>query len=156
MNPLQKINHAAGVLLVLGALLLFLVIGQLVLWGLDRRAPFEMIGYTANPTLPGDTVIVRAKVGRDLGRRCSVSYSRMFFDSAGSRFDLTTGAQMMNADALDDLNRRTPDALVISVIVPPKAAPGRGAMVTVLDYVCNPVHQLYPVPVLLTMDVEVL
>lgn len=156
MNPLQKVNHVSGILLTLGALLLFFVGGQVLLWGLDRRVPFEMVGYTVNPALAGDTVIVRAQVRRDLARRCSVTYSRVFFDSAGSRFDLTTGAQMMNADALDDLNRRTPDSLVISVTVPPKAAPGKGALVTALDYVCNPVHQMYPVPMLLTMDVEVL
>ena len=155
-NPLQKLNYLATILVLVGIALMALVVTQLVIWGLDRRVPFAMTGYHANPALPGDVVIVRAVVERDLSRKCSVSYSRMFFDSAGSRYDITSGAQMMNADALDDLNRRNPNALVLSVTLPPQATPGKGALVTVLDYACNPMHQLFPVPVLLTMDVDVL
>ena len=155
-NPLQKLNHVATILVLAGITLMILVIAQLVVWGLDRRVPFVMTSYSANPTMPGDVVIVRAVVERDLNRRCSVMYSRMFFDSAGSRYDITSGAQMMNADALADLNRRNPNGLVLSVTLPEQATQGKGALVTVLDYACNPVHQLFPVPMLLTMDVDVL
>ena len=156
LNPLQKLNHVATILVIMGLAILFLIIGQLTAWGLDRRVPFILTGYTATAALPGDVVIVRARVTRDLNRRCSVTYSRMFFDSAGSRYDITSGAQIMNADALDDLNRRNPNGLILSVVLPPQATQGKGALVTVLDYACNPVHQLFPVPVLLTMDVDVL
>lgn len=156
MNPLQHLNRATTAALLLGALCLLLAMGQLMAWGLDRRVPFHLVSYAAEPTLPGDTLIVRATVERDLARHCSVIYSRMFHDSSGARFDITAGAQAMNADALDDLNRRTPDALVLSITVPPMASPGIGALVTSLDYVCNPMHQLYPVSVLMMIDVEVL
>lgn len=156
MNPMQHLNRAATVVVVVGTLLILLAIGQIIRWSVDRRVPVELISYVANPALPGDTVIVRAVVKRDVDRRCSLMYSRMFHDSAGVRFDITAGAQMMTADALDDLNRRTPDSLILSLTIPPKAAPGKGTLISVLDYVCNPVQQLYPIPKLITMDVEVL
>ena len=156
MNPMQHLNRAATTAVVVGCIFVLLAIGQIIAWSVDRRIPFRMISYVANPTLPGDTLIVRANVQRDLQRRCSVTYSRMFHDASGARFDITPGVQMMTADALDDLNRRTPDTLILSVTVPPKAAPGKGALISVLDYVCNPTHQLYPVSMLMTIDVEVL
>ena len=92
----------------------------------------------------------------DLDRKCSVTYSRIFYDASGAQFDITPGVQMMTDVALNDLNRRTPDSLILSITVPPKAAPGKGALISVLDYVCNPVQQLYPVSMLVTIDVEVL
>lgn len=156
MNPIQHLNRAATIAVVIGTVFVLLAIGQIIYWGIDRHIPFRVISYVANPALPGDAVIVRAAVERDLYRRCSVTYSRMFHDAAGSQFDITSGAQMMTADALNDLNRRMPDTLILSVTIPPKAAPGKGALISVLDYVCNPVHQLYPVSMLVTMDVEVL
>lgn len=155
-SPLQTVSRIATAVVLAGLLLFAVALGQVLMWGLDRRAPFELDSYTANPARPGDAAIIRASVRRDLSRRCSVTYSRMFFDASGARFDVTMGAQLMNAQALDDLNRRSPDALVLSVTVPPLAAPGMGQLVSVLDYVCNPMHQLYPVAVLMTMDVEVL
>ena len=156
MNPMQHVNRAATIAVVTGFVCVLLAIGQIIAWGVDRRVPFRVISYVTNPALPGDTLIVRANVERDLHHKCSVTYSRMFHDAAGAQFDITSGAQMMTADALNDLNRRTPDSLILSVTIPPKAAPGKGALISVLDYVCNPTHQLYPVPMLVTMDVEVL
>lgn len=156
MNPMQHLNRAATVLAVIGMFFVLLAIGQIIFWGVDRSVPFRIVSYVSNPALPGDTVIFHAKVKRDLQRHCSVTYSRMFHDSAGSWFDITPGRQMMSTDAINALNQRTPDSLILSVTVPPKAAPGKGSLVSVLDYVCNPTHLLYPVPMLMTMDVEVL
>ena len=156
MNPIQHLNRAATIAVVIGTIFVLLAIGQIIAWGIDRRVPFRVISYVTNAALPGDTVIVRANVERNLHRKCAVTYSRMFHDAAGAQFDITPGAQMMTADAWNDWNRRTPDTLILSVTIPPKAAPGKGALISVLDYVCNPVHQLYPVPMLMTMDVEVL
>ena len=133
MNPMQHFNRVATAAVVVGFVCVLLAIGQIIAWGVDRRVPFRVLSYTANPALPGDTVIFRANVERALDRRCSVTYSRMFSDAAGTHFDITPGAQMMSADALNDLNRRTHDTLILSVTVPPRAAPGRGALISVLD-----------------------
>lgn len=156
MLEIQKLNRAATVVVLLGVVLLLLALGQVTVWALDRRAPFEMVSYEPRPTRAGEAAIFRAVVKRDVSRSCSSSYSRLFYDSTGSRFDVTTGEQIMSADALSDLARRSPAAMVLSVVIPPAAAPGPGALVTVVNYVCNPLHQIFPVTVLLVMDVEVL
>jgi hypothetical protein len=156
MNPTQKINRVATVTILIGIFLIFGALAQVIVWSLDRSPPFVMVSYTSKPTKAGDVVIFRATVKREMHRHCSVTYSRMFYDSSGSRYDITEGAQIMNSIALDDQNRRTPDSLILSVKVPSAATPGVGVLITVLDYECNPVHKLYPIPVLLTMDVEVL
>jgi len=155
MNPLQSINRVATGFLLFGFLCFLAVLVQLVVWGADRRVPFALVEYAAPATRAGEAVVIHSRVDRALNRSCSVQYSRMFFDSGGARYDLTQGAQIMNAAALSDLNRRTPDTLVISVTIPKYASPGVGSVVTVLNYVCNPVHQIYPVEVLLSMDVVV-
>lgn len=155
MSPMQQINRVATIAVLIGAACILGALFQLMLWASDRHPPFTMTAYTAPPVKAGQSVIVKAKVIRELDRDCSVTYSRMLFDSSGSRFDITPGAQLMTAEALEDLNRRSPNSLVFSVVIPPQATPGVGALITVMNYVCNPIHKLYPVSVLMTVDVPI-
>lgn len=156
MNMIDRIFKAASVLVLFGSLLCCIAAGQVIIWALDRDAPFVMLDYSADAAVPGSASVIRAVVRRDLSRHCGVMFSRHFFDSQGVRFELGDGAQMMNSMSLDELNRRNPDSLAFSVAVPLYAAKGRGSVVTVLNYQCNPVHQLYPVPMVLNMNLEVL
>ncbi|CDS48912.1 hypothetical protein [Polaromonas sp. CG9_12] len=156
MNPLHRIHRIATAILALGFVLLLAALGQALSWGLERTPPFVLLGYTANAARPGEQIVVHARVQRDLTRRCSVTYSRSFYDAAGTRYDLTQGDVLMNAAALDDLSRRMPRELVFGITAPRSATPGRAAIVTALDYVCNPMHLLYPIGVMLTMDVDIL
>ena len=156
MNPIQKINRAFTFILSIGTLLLLLSVGQFVLWGVDRKAPLRMLTYTATPTQAGGNTLIHLDVKRDLTRTCAATYSRLFYDAAGSRYEITQGLQAMNATSIADTDRRTPDVALLSIRIPADAAPGKGSLVTALEYSCNPMHLLYPLPVLLTIDVEVL
>lgn len=156
MNAPKIISHAMTLVVVIGSLLCITFAGQVLWWAADRDAPFVMLDYEVSPARPGDSTVMKAVVRRDMSRRCSVLFSRSFFDSKGTRFELTEGAQLMNSTGLDEFNRRSPDSLSFSVVIPPAAQPGVGMVMTVLDYQCNPVHQLYPIAMVLTMNLEVL
>lgn len=156
MNNFDRIYKLASVSLVIGSMAFFLALGQVVIWGFDRAAPFHVIEYDAPPTHRGDTAVIKIGVKRDLARKCSVTYSRMFIDSKGSTFDLTDGVRMLGAAALDELNRHNPDGLTLRVKIPEAAESGRAVVLTSLEYVCNPLHQVYPIPITMTNDIIVL
>ncbi len=128
---------------------------QLAVWAADRHPPFELLSYSADPVQPGETFLIRAHVRRDLHRMCGVKYTRLFFDSRGARYELTDNTQFMNAEALYKMNKINPGRLTVADTVPPHAARGPAQIMTVLDYTCNPVHQVYPISVVLVMDLEV-
>jgi hypothetical protein len=156
MNATQIISRAMTTITCIGALFCILFAGQIALWASDRDAPFVMLDYSAKPAKAGETTVIRAMVKRDLSRRCSVLFSRSFFDSKGTRFELTEGAQSMNSSSLTAMNQRTPDQLMVGITIPKAAAPGMGTVMTTLDYECNPLHQMYPIPMALNMNLEVL
>lgn len=155
LNPMEILNRVCTVIVVVGFLLFTAFATQIGIWLADRDAPFVMLNYEPVTGRPGDTVVMRADVKRDLGRRCSVLFSRSFWDAKGARTELTEGAQLMNGTALTELDRRQPGYLLFSVDIPKQAASGVGTVLTVLDYQCNPVHQVYPISIILKMDLEV-
>lgn len=156
MSNVFSLRNVATVFSAVGSLCLFVVIGQIMLWSFDYMPPFAVLGYTARPAHAGDMTLIEADVRRDLERRCSVTFSRVFFDSVGTRFELTDGAQTMNALALEAFNKISPDRLLLKFPIPKGASAGTGSVMTTLDYVCNPMHQFHPIPLVLTMYVEVL
>lgn len=143
-------------MIVVGGMAFLFAFGQVAIWTADRAAPFHVIEYDAPPTRRGNVVVIKIGVKRDLARRCSVTYSRMFIDAKGSTFDLTEGMRMMGATALDELNRRNPDGLTLKIKIPEAAEPGRAVVLTALEYVCNPLHQIYPIQVTMTNELIVL
>ncbi len=156
MNTLPRLNKAFSVLIGIGLGMLIIVATQLTMWGMDREPPFYLVEATSTPVKPGSNTTIKAIVKRDLSRKCNVVYSRVFYDSVGTRFDLTDTPQKTNAKGLDDLDRRTPNELKIGVEIPEAAQRGTGAVVTFLDYDCNPVHRFYPISVVMSVNVEVL
>lgn len=156
MTNYEKLYKAASIMLITGAVLLLLILGQVFLWALDRSPPFSVVNYQVTPVQAGQMAVVNVSVKRDLSRMCSVTYSRMFLDSKGVTWDLTEGVRVMTAQALNELDRRNPSALTIKISIPAAAAIGPGTIMTVLEYICNPVHQAYPIPVVMLTNVEVL
>lgn len=156
MSPTKVISRAMTVLLCTGAFFCIVFAATVALWAIDRDAPFVMLDYKVAPAKAGQSTVVKAMVRRDLSRRCSVLFSRSFYDSTGSRFELTDGAQLMNSSSMQSYNQRSPDMLVFNVDIQASAAPGFATVMTVLDYQCNPIHQFYPIAMVLTMDLEVL
>ncbi|MDO9277120.1 MAG: hypothetical protein Q7U05_00975 [Polaromonas sp.] len=156
MSNFAKLYRLATFLLVFGASMVCVAVGQVVVWAMDRTPPFVVNSYTSSPTHRGETAKIKVTVKRDLTRMCSVTYSRMFLDAKGVAWDLTEGVRLMTAKSLDELDKRNPDMLAIKIKVPDQAAVGKGSVMTVLEYVCNPVHQLYPIPMVMVTDVDVL
>jgi hypothetical protein len=155
-NAIVAINRVLTMVVGLGAMLFLTFSAQIAVWASDRDAPFVVLDYHADPAKPGDTTTIKGMVRRDLKRSCSVLYSRMFIDSQGSQYELTPGVQLMNSRALTALNQRSPDLLSLSITILPKAAKGGGTAMSTLSYRCNPVHQFYPISMVVTFNVEVL
>lgn len=139
-----------------GALLLILVTGQLIVWIADTEPPFEMISAISTPATAGSYSVITAKVRRDLFRECSSTYGRIFYDNENIRHDIKPKVQQLNSLAIEDANKRMPDTLSFSVEIPSGASKGSGTLVTSLDYFCNPMHRFWPIPVIMTIPIEVL
>ena len=150
-----KAYKIATNMIIAGTLMMFVVTGQVVAWSMDREPPFTVVSSVSFPAKAGEVAAIRSVVKRDLDRKCSVTYSRMFIDSKGVAWDLTEGVRLMTASALNELDKRNPDSLVVKVTIPRESSEGIGSLLTVLEYTCNPVHQLYPIPVVMMTDVEV-
>ena len=156
MNPVKVINKVLTVLVSVGAAFCVIFGLVMILWAFDRTPPFELISYTVMPVKAGQTTIVRAKVNRSVERRCEVKYSRMFFDSKGTHYALTDSVQFMNAMAVEAYNEISPNELKFTVVIPHAASQGTGVIMTPLNYECNPIHQFFPIEMVLNMNVEVL
>lgn len=156
MKPFSKFNALMTTFVAVGSICVCSFALVIVFWALDREPPFKVLDYKISQAKAGESTVIRATVHRDLDRRCSVMISRMFIDSTGTRFDLTEGAQFMNARALEEYSRRSPNMLNVSVAVPKSAALGTANVMTVLDYECNPVQQVYPIPMVVNFDLEVI
>lgn len=156
ITTFDKIYKITSVMLSIGAFLFFIALAQLMMWSFDRSPPFVVLAYDAPPTHRGGVAVIKASVKRDLDRKCSVTYSRMFLDSKGASSDLTDGMRMMGATALDELNRRSPDGLTLKVHIPDTAETGKALVITALEYVCNPLHQIYPISVTMLNEIVIL
>jgi hypothetical protein len=154
MEIARALNHAV-IATEWVARVILLLAGMLVIYyAADREPPFEM--HTSEPAeaQAGDYVTIRAKVTRDVSRRCNTEFSRYVFDSHGTRFDL--GRSQASADAIASMERRSPGALAVAFVVPHAAKPGPAIMQTVLQYKCNRVHHFWPIETTVEMPFLVL
>ena len=122
----------------------------------DREPPFKLLSYWTNQPKPGGTLVVRAKVHRDLDRECSVVFSRYLFDRVGARHE-ASGPQMMTPQALRSIDALAPGELNMQVPIPINFPPGPAVLTSVLEYRCNALQDvLRPIGVELNMAFEVL
>ena len=126
---------------------------QLAYWALDREPPFEMTKINS-VMIYGDVVKFDLNVRRDLTRNCSVEFGRHFIDSAGYRHDIVVG-QIMDAQALAEMDKAMGGKLLLSMDLPPGMARGSAVMNTVLRYSCNPLQALWPIQVRMAVPFEV-
>lgn len=124
-------------------------------WALDRSPPFVMHEYTVLNATRGETAYVNATVERDVGRGCTVNFVRYLIDANKARHDIG-GTQYMTAAALAQMERDMPDSLRLAVRIPADAPVGPATLVTALEYRCNPMHSLWPIDVLMLIDLKVL
>jgi hypothetical protein len=135
-------------------LILLLAALLMLYYAADREPPFEMHTSEPSEAHAGDYVTIRAKVTRDVSRRCNTEFSRYVFDSHGTRFDL--GRSQASADAIASMERRSPGVLAVAFVVPHAAKPGPAIMQTVLQYKCNRVHHFWPIETTAEMPFVVL
>lgn len=152
---MSKLTHWLEKYIIVGWLLIGFVFAIAAYWAMDRDPPFHMGSYTVFNAARGNTLFVNADVQRDISRGCTATFSRYIFDSKRVRHDLGGGAYM-GAAGIAAMEHDAPGQLRIAVIVPPGAAIGRAQLITSIEYQCNPVHALWPIEVLLRMDIEVL
>ena len=121
----------------------------------DREPPFAVLSVEPAAAKPGEFVTIRAKVRRDIQRKCSVSFSSAILDSHGTRVQ-DFGTVHFTAEMVEEMERRNPGKLAVRIQVPPGMSPGPAALVIPREYVCNRTHVLLPIPVMDTMHFTVL
>ncbi len=137
-------------------IVLVLCAGPVLYWTLDRAPPFALISAQTNSPRPGEVLYVDAQVRRDIHRECTAEFSRYLFDRIGSRHE-AQGPQLMTAQSIREMDALAPGVLRVQMQVPLSFPPGPARMVTVLQYRCNPIQDLFrPIGVQMTIPFEVL
>lgn len=137
-------------------LVVLLAVGTLLWWSFARAAPFYVKNYVEPSSVKaGETVFFTMPAYRDLGRDCSVKWSRHLIDSISVRHDLREGERFMSAEALRSMSEAMGQTLKTAALVPDSAAPGRAVLVTNLRFTCNPVQVAFPIEVTLFFPFEV-
>ena len=124
-------------------------------WALDRTPPFVLLDYTVLNATRGETAYINATVERDTGRDCTVNFVHYLIDANKTKHNIG-GTQYMTAAALRQMERDMPDSLRLAVRIPADVPVGPATLVTALEYRCNPMHALWPIDVLLEMQLKVL
>lgn len=118
----------------------------LVPWVIDRQPPFSTLGASYLPPIyPGSPMRLVLEVRRDKSRSCAVTGSRWVQDRDGARFYLES--LDLSADAVSDLETSTPDQAIILFDVHRSAVKGPASYHADLQYVCNPLHHVWPIRV---------
>jgi hypothetical protein len=154
----QRLDHFAFLGAVLdwaSRVILIVAVTLILVQASDRAPPFEVFSYEPVAGRPGETVVIRAKVRRDIDRGCSASMSRSFFDASNARADVDTA--FFTAQFLADMEADTPGRMAPTLTIPATAACGGGVLVSSLAYTCNRVHSWgWPIPVTTRIEVNVL
>ena len=130
-----------------------LALAQLGWWALDRAPPFALLKINA-VEVNQNVARFNLDVRRQLDRGCSVEFARHLIDADGYRHDTSVG-QIMDAQALAEMDRRMGGRLLLSMDLPAGMAKGPAAMVTALRYACNPLQNIWPIQIRMTVPFEV-
>jgi len=137
-------------------LILAVSVAQVVWWALDRSPPFYVDSYTVAPVHQGGTLVIDAKVRRDIERGCSVTLANNLYDSSGARHVLEPSVRFTPGD-LAALERKTPGRMVRRVQLPDPVPVGPASFVSSMSYECNPLQEiLHPIDVQVEFAFEVL
>ncbi len=137
-------------------ILVLLVSGvQLIKWGLERDPPVSDFRQAEVPVAhPGKPVNIDVRMKADVARECDLEYYRYLIDAKGNRFDIR-GTQIMDKYMLYMLQKENPDEIKISLQVPSGVSPGRARLITVERFTCNPLHNIWPIPLNVTIFLDV-
>ena len=135
--------------------LIAIAMGQVFYWMYDRSPPLVIFEYTASPTQPNGTMLINGDVKRSLDRECSAVLSRTLIDANGYRSAIG-GSQIMTADAIRKIDDANHNKMLVAIPIPKDIVPGPAVLATSMSYTCNPIHQLWPIEMLIEMNVEIL
>ena len=154
MEVARAINHFVIATQWLAHVILALAAVLVLYYAADRHPPFAVLSSTHAEASAGQFVIIHAKVRRDADRGCNAHFWRYVYDSTGARFDL--GHSQASAEAVRQMERRSPGSLTVAFRIPSAAAPGPATLQTVLQYHCNRAHTVWPIEVTTDMPFTVL
>lgn len=124
-------------------------------WAVDRAPPLRVLSIAPAAAQRGHLVEITAQVERQLHRRCSVRITRYLHDAHGFRYELERGISL-NARDLEVLERRlNPGYARVTALLPVSMSPGPAKLVSSLSYVCNPLHEVWPIRVVMVIPVAV-
>lgn len=127
----------------------------LAYWAIDRVQPIKIVSQDVIPSgRPGEQILVRAKVERDLDPPCSVDVSRVIITQDGFRF--TPEQFTFTPEALAESTRRDPASMRVAIQIPIGAPKGPATVYTTLIYHCNPLDRIWPIRTTTVLHFEIL
>ena len=146
---LRKLYLAPVIVLAISAV-------QIWAWASDREPPLRLISQVEPipSAVAGSSVILRAMVKRQTQRGCDLTYTRFLLDVNGTRYDIS-GIQVMDDSVISLIEKEHPGELNISFIVPAGVPPGLARLITTSNYVCNPLHNWWPITVFFVLGIDV-
>lgn len=150
----RSLNHFVIATEWMARLILLLAALLVLYYAADRQPPFAVLSSSHAEAAAGDYVTIHAHVRRDADRNCNAEFWRYLYDASGTRFDL--GHSQASAEAIRQMERRSPGLLSVAVRIPSAASPGPATLQTVLQYHCNRVHHWWPIEVTTDLPFTVL
>jgi hypothetical protein len=121
-------------------------------WAADRDPPLRVLSIRTTEGPRGGQAHIEVVVHRAM-RGCSVRVSQALVDASGFRYE-PTEPRTFSAAAIEEAAREEPARLALDVPIPQHAAAGRALFVLSLDYACNPLHQFWPIPVQMSVPIQ--
>jgi hypothetical protein len=118
--------------------LVAVVFGPAIWWMADRSPPIELVEYSVFPpkVKPGETVYRVIKLNRL--RRCEVEPQTILIDGGRVRW-------VFEDRTISIPGPLGPDEYKRPVVVPLQALPGPSELRTTTEFVCNPIHRIWPI-----------
>ena len=117
------------------------VFAPLIWWIADRTPPVRFIEYGIFPSTvkPGETIYRIIKVERL--RLCETDPDTVIIDGAKVRWNFEEPSLISPGNlGIDEYKR--------PVAIPLQASPGPAEMRTSATYICNPIHQIWPIKII--------
>lgn len=123
----------------------FLTLLWPAVWAFDREPPVRILDQSLQLKVrPGESAVFSASVQRNLRRQCSTRYSKHLLDAAGVEHDILA-SQTISYKTMLDMEHRMGPWFRIGVTIPPALPAGRATLFVDEEYVCNPLHYLFPI-----------
>jgi len=118
--------------------LVAVVFGPTIWWMADRTPPIELVAYSVFPpqVKPGETVFRVISLNRK--RQCEVEPQTILIDGGRVRW-------VFEDKTISIPGPIGPDQYKRPVVIPLQALPGQAELRTVTEFVCNPIHKIWPI-----------